>query len=139
MPNALNTVVLSGEVDDKPKFLQKDGIEFAIRFHLRVERSYRGRSGEYGTDSIPVKYEFDEARRDLVHSIDVGDEIHLSGCIRIDTYKGSPLIQVLAESLSLSKTTRENKKQQKEGEKRVNWKGEIKGTWNGVKQEDLPN
>ena len=123
MANPNNVVSLYGTVGHNIKFVQSQGTEFAVRFMLEVKRSFRNKNGVYDTDEIPVKYEFDEARSPFAHSINPGDGIQLSGCIRREAYKGTTLIYVSTKSISFDEATLKKKyakeKAKEDGDEKV--------------------
>lgn len=118
--NPNNIVSLYGTVESRPEFLKdQKGTEFAVKFELATKRSYRNKDGAYAKDPIPVKYKFDEARQPFAHTIEQGDLLQVSGCIRIEPYKGEKLMYVLTDSLSFDEETRRRKYAKENGNKVV--------------------
>lgn len=119
MANPNNVVSLYGTVGTNIKFIQNQGTEFAVRFPLSVKRAYRNKNGVYDTDELPVKYEFDDGRRSFAHSIEPGDIIQVSGCMRSEAYNGTKLLYVSAESISFDEETRRKKYAKEHGDEVV--------------------
>lgn len=115
--NPSNIVSLYGAVESRPEFLKdQKGTEFAVKFELATKRSYRNKDGAYVKDPIPVKYKFDEARHSFAHTIEQGDMLLVSGCIRIEPYKGEKLMYVLTDSVSFDEETRRRKYAKEHGD-----------------------
>ena len=89
MSNPNNTVILIGILVDDPKFItNRAGVEFASRFTLAVNKSYKSETGQTLTDFIPVQIK-GERRMEFAHMLKKGDPIALTGTISVESYEDS--------------------------------------------------
>lgn len=88
MGNAKNNVVLYGRLISEPRFVTtKKGVEFASRFVMAVDRSYKNKAGVIESDFIPVKI-IGEERMEFAHMFQKRDNVIVSGQVKSDRYKG---------------------------------------------------
>ena len=89
MSNPNNTVILIGILVDDPKFISnRSGVEFASRFTLAVNKSYKRETGQTLTDFIPVQIK-GERRMEFAHMLKKGDPVALTGTISVESYEDS--------------------------------------------------
>lgn len=110
MANPNNMAIITGRLVSDPVFIKtKDGIEFATTFTVATKRNYKGKSGEYEADFLPIRYE-GQNKMPFAHMLKKGDVVSVAGAFTSGSYKKGDetvyTLYVLAESIQFTPSSR---------------------------------